>query len=104
PHRFQFFSCEGRHRLPLLSELNGGIVRLPLRELYNAHGLPLTPGRRHRFHVAWVGGRKKRLGFETRMSMVRAAPNIRFDRNRSAFIGRMRIQRLLKAGFEMSQG
>ncbi|WP_217283475.1 hypothetical protein, partial [Paraburkholderia sp. NMBU_R16] len=42
PHRFQFFSCEGRHRLPLLSELNGGIVRLPLRELYNAHGLPLT--------------------------------------------------------------
>ncbi|NRO99790.1 hypothetical protein GWC77_28745, partial [Paraburkholderia sp. NMBU_R16] len=28
--------------MPLLSELNGGIVRLPLRELYNAHGLPLT--------------------------------------------------------------
>ncbi|WP_217283439.1 hypothetical protein, partial [Paraburkholderia sp. NMBU_R16] len=45
PHRFQFFSCEGRHRLPLLSELNGGIVRLPLRELYNAHGLPLTANR-----------------------------------------------------------
>lgn len=30
------------HPAPLPGELNDGIVRLPLRELYNAHGLPLT--------------------------------------------------------------